>query len=111
MKKIALGIYPKLEITPDISEDTDDSENQREENNVGNVEASDGTTEPKREITKENPIWLVPGEISEQKIGTISRATSIGNPSEMKLGFTSKHGKNFIGGKVKSKFKLMFKFE
>ena len=110
MKKIALGIYPKLEIT-DISEDTDDSENQREENNAGNVDASDGTTEPKREITKENPIWLVPGEISEQKIGTISRATSIGNPSEMKLGFTSKHGKNFIGGKVKSKFKLMFKFE
>ena len=55
--------------------------------------------------------WLVPNATEETFMGTLPRAENLETPSEGKLSFTSKHGKNFIGGTYKGKFKLVFKFE
>ena len=63
------------------------------------------------QLDKSNPLWLEESKINNINIGTIPRATTIGNPSECKLSFTSKHGKNFIGGRSKGKFNLVFRFE
>lgn len=60
--------------------------------------------------SKENPLWLTSG-MTEQKLGTLPRATKISEPYEAKLSFTSKHGKNFKGGTARGKFDLVFKFE
>lgn len=81
MKKMALGMYVKSGLT---------SESQ---------------------YVKENPLWLIPKSdinvsIYDIPLGIIPRAESLGNPSECKLSFTSKHGKNFIGGKSKVKFSI-----
>ena len=40
-----------------------------------------------------------------------AKETGSDTPKEASIGFTSKHGKNFIGGSVTGKFELIFKFE
>lgn len=62
-------------------------------------------------LNERNVTWLVPNETTKTFMGTLPRASSLQTPSEGKLSFTSKHGKNFIGGTYKGKFKLVFKFE
>ena len=78
------------------SEDTNQDSTSRTANDVLNG----------RKVT-----WLVPNATEETFMGTLPRASSLETPSEGKLSFTSKHGKNFIGGTYKGKFKLVFKFE
>ena len=78
------------------SEDTNQDSTSRTANDVLNG----------RKVT-----WLVPNATEETFMGTLPRAESLETPSEGKLSFTSKHGKNFIGGTYKGKFKLVFKFE
>ena len=78
------------------SEDTNQDSTSRTANDVLNG----------RKVT-----WLVPNATEETFMGTLPRASSLQTPSEGKLSFTSKHGKNFIGGTYKGKFKLVFKFE
>lgn len=56
--------------------------------------------------------WLIPSENQLNKfMGTVPRATSLTEPSVARLSFTSKHGKNFIGGTFKGRFRLVFRFE
>ena len=62
-------------------------------------------------LNERNVTWLVPNETTKTFMGILPRAESLETPSEGKLSFTSKHGKNFIGGTYKGKFKLVFKFE
>ena len=81
MKKMALGMYVKSGLTG------------------------------KSPFVKESPLWLKPNETNDIPLGRIPRAQSIGDPSVCKLSFTSKHGKNFIGGRSKGKFNLVFRFE
>lgn len=78
------------------SEDTNQDSTSRTANDVLNG----------RKVT-----WLVPNATEETFMGILPRASSLQTPSEGKLSFTSKHGKNFIGGTYKGKFKLVFKFE
>ena len=78
------------------SEDTNQDSTSRTANDVLNG----------RKVT-----WLVPNATEETFMGTLPRAENLETPSEGKLSFTSKHGKNFIGGTYKGKFKLVFKFE
>lgn len=78
------------------SEDTNQDSTSRTANDVLNG----------RKVT-----WLVPNATEETFMGILPRAESLETPSEGKLSFTSKHGKNFIGGTYKGKFKLVFKFE
>ena len=60
---------------------------------------------------KEDPLWLKPNEVNDVPLGIIPNAESSNKPYECKLSFTSKHGKNFIGGRAKGKFNLIFRFE
>lgn len=78
------------------SEDTNQDSTSRTANDVLNG----------RKVT-----WLVPNATEETFMGILPRAESLETPSEGKLSFTSKHGKNLIGGTYKGKFKLVFKFE
>lgn len=72
----------------------------------------DSTSRTANDVLNErNVTWLVPNETTKTFMGTLPRAESLETPSEGKLSFTSKHGKNFIGGTYKGKFKLVFKFE
>ncbi|MDY5853790.1 MAG: hypothetical protein SPK28_06160, partial [Bacilli bacterium] len=63
--------------------------------------------------TKENPLWIKPGFDTKTELGIIPPAESKNNPYEAKLSFTAKHAKpeNFIGGRAKGKFELVFIFE
>ena len=68
----------------------------------------------KSQFTKETPLWLVPkNEVIEIPLGILPKAKAQGAPSEAKLSLTAKHAKpeNFIGGRAKGKFNLVFKFE
>ena len=72
----------------------------------------DSTSRTANDVLNErNVTWLVPNETTKTFMGILPRAESLETPSEGKLSFTSKHGKNFIGGTYKGKFKLVFKFE
>lgn len=62
------------------------------------------------QLTKESPLWLYE-DISNVKLGVLNRAQNLANPYTSKLSFTSKHGKNFIGGTSRGKFNLVFRFE
>ena len=61
--------------------------------------------------TKQNPLWFSNNMTTKTFIGTLPRATSLSEPYEAKLSFTSKHGNNFIGGRSKGNFQLVFEFE
>ena len=62
-----------------------------------------GTTED----TNTNEVNVI-----NQELGVLPRRTTRDSaPAEASIGFTSKHGKNFIGGSVTGKFELIFKFE
>ena len=82
MTKMALGIYNKKGLNVDNSLD----------------------------LTKESPLWLDEG-MQSVKLGVLNRAENLTNPYEVELSFTSRHGKNFIGGRSKGKFDLVFRFE
>lgn len=82
MTKMALGIYNKTGDWEDSSYSQEDS-----------------------------PLWLYTGITSGTTIGTLERAPSLTSPSTAKIGFTSKHGKKFIGGTSRGKFELRFRFE
>lgn len=82
MRKMALGIYNKTGDWQDSSYSQEDS-----------------------------PLWLYTGITSGTTIGTLERAPSLTSPSTAKIGFTSKHGKKFIGGTSRGKFELRFRFE
>lgn len=58
-----------------------------------------------------NPLWLYTEMTTGTTIGTLNRAPSLTSPSTAKIGFTSKHGKKFIGGTSRGKFELRFRFE
>lgn len=68
------------------------------------------TVDNKLKLTKQEPLWLKEG-MQKIKLGVLKRATTLEQPYESKLSFTSKHGKNFIGGSSKGKFNLVFRFE
>lgn len=50
--------------------------------------------------------------VINKELGVLAaKETGSDTPEEASIGFTSKHGKNFIGGSVTGKFELIFKFE
>ena len=50
--------------------------------------------------------------VINKELGVLpAKETGSDTPKEASIGFTSKHGKNFIGGSVTGKFELIFKFE
>ena len=63
-------------------------------------------------LTETSPLWFTStmNNSNSISIGQLSKANSIGVPETGKLSFVSKHGKKFIGGRSKAKFRLVFEF-
>ena len=116
MKKMALGLYIKensltgsdysTENKPlwlSTNKQIDDSSNSNSPGDSEEPSSRTGTTEGSGE-DKVNVI--------NKELGILpAKETGSDTPKEASIGFTSKHGKNFIGGSVKGKFELIFKFE
>ena len=117
MKKMALGLYVKNESLTGSNYKAKDnplwlSTNKQNSDDSANPDSPDDSQEPSSrtgttEDTNANEVNVI-----NQELGVLPRrATRNSDPAEASIGFTSKHGKNFIGGSVTGKFKLIFKFE
>ena len=117
MKKMALGLYIKGNSLNESKYNGSSnplwlSTNKQNSDDTANPDSPDDSQEPSSrtgttEDTNTNEVNVI-----NQELGVLPRrATRNSDPAEASIGFTSKHGKNFIGGSVKGKFELIFKFE
>ena len=117
MTKMALGIYIKdKSLTQSNYNEPSNplwlSTNKQNGDDTANPDSSGESQEPSSRIGEnEDSNGDKVNEINT-KIGVLpAKKTGSDTPAEASIGFTSKHGKNFIGGSVKGKFELIFKFE
>ena len=117
MKKMALGLYIKDNSLNESKYNGSSnplwlSTNKQNSDDTANPDSSGDLQEPSSrtgttEDTNANEVNVI-----NQELGVLPRrATRDSEPAEASIGFTSKHGKNFIGGSVTGKFELIFKFE
>ena len=117
MKKVALGLYVKNESLTGSNYKAKDnplwlSTNNQNSDDSANPDSPSDSQEPSSrtgttEDTNANEVNVI-----NKELGVLPRrATRNSDPAEASIGFTSKHGKNFIGGSVTGKFELIFKFE
>ena len=117
MKKMALGLYVKNESLTGSNYKAKDnplwlSTNNQNSDDTANPDSPGDSQEPSSrtgttEDTNANEVNVI-----NKELGILPRRTTRDSePAEASIGFTSKHGKNFIGGSVKGKFELIFKFE
>ena len=117
MKKMALGLYVKNESLTGSNYKAKDnplwlSTNNQNSDDTANPDSPGDSQEPSSrtgttEDTNTNEVNVI-----NQELGVLPRRTTRDSePAEASIGFTSKHGKNFIGGSVTGKFELIFKFE
>ena len=115
MKKMALGLYIKDNSLTESEYNTENplwlSTNKQNSDTV-NQDSSGDSQEPSSRIgANEDSNGDKVNEINT-KIGVLpAKETGSDTPAEASIGFTSKHGKSFIGGSVTGKFELIFKFE
>ena len=116
MKKMALGLYIKdnslSESKYNVSSNPLWLSTNKQNSDTANPDSSGDSQEPSSRIgANEDSNGDKVNEINT-KIGVLpAKETGSDTPKEASIGFTSKHGKNFIGGSVKGKFELIFKFE
>ena len=117
MKKMALGLYVKNESLTGSNYKAKDnplwlSTNNQNSDDTANPDSPGDSQEPSSRIgANEESNGDKVNEINT-KIGVLpAKETGSDKPKEASIGFTSKHGKNFIGGSVTGKFELIFKFE
>ena len=116
MRKMALGIYVKNGTLQQSNYNTESSalwlSTNKQNSDTANPDSPDDSQEPSSrtgttEDTNTNEVNVI-----NQELGVLPRRTTRDSaPAEASIGFTSKHGKNFIGGSVTGKFELIFKFE
>ena len=117
MKKMALGLYIKDNSLNESKYNGSSnplwlSTNKQNSDDTANPDSPGASQEPSSrtgttEDTNANEVNVI-----NQELGVLPRRTTRDSePAEASIGFTSKHGKNFIGGSVKGKFELIFKFE
>ena len=116
MTKMALGIYVKNGTLQQSNYNTESSalwlSTNKQNSDTANPDSSGDSQEPSSrtgttEDTNTNEVNVI-----NQELGLLPRRTTRdSDPAEASIGFTSKHGKNFIGGSVTGKFELIFKFE
>ena len=117
MKKMALGIYVKNGTLQQSNYNTESSAlwlstNKQNSDDTANPDSPSDSQEPSSrtgttEDTNANEVNVI-----NKELGVLPRRTTRNSePAEASIGFTSKHGKNFIGGSVTGKFELIFKFE
>ena len=115
MKKMALGLYIKDNSLTESEYNTENPlwlSTNKQNSDTANPDSSGESQEPSSRIGEnEDSNGDKVNEINT-KIGILrAKKTGSDTPAEASIGFTSKHGKNFIGGSVKGKFELIFKFE
>ena len=113
MTKMALGLYIKDKSLIESEYNTENKPLWLSTNKQNSDTANpDDSQEPSSRIGEnEDSNGDKVNEINT-KIGILpAKETGSDTPKEASIGFTSKHGKNFIGGSVKGKFELIFKFE
>ena len=118
MTKIALGIYIKDKSLTQSNYNEPSNplwlSTNRQNSNTDNPDFPEDSEEPSlRTGTIEEFIGdNVNVNVINKELGVLpAKETGSDTPKEASIGFTSKHGKNFIGGSVTGKFELIFKFE
>ena len=116
MTKMALGIYIKDKSL--TQSNYNESSNplwlstNKQNSNTDNPDFPEDSEEPSlRTGTIEEFIGDNVNVINKDLGVLPAKETGSDTPKEASIGFTSKHGKNFIGGSVTGKFELIFKFE
>ena len=116
MTKMALGLYIKDNSLNESKYNESSNplwlSTNKQNSDTANPDSSGDSQEPSSRIgANEDSNGDKVNEINT-KIGVLpAKETGSDKPKEASIGFTSKHGKNFIGGSVKGKFELIFKFE
>ena len=117
MKKMALGIYIKDNSLSESKYNGSSnplwlSTNKQNSDDTANPDSSGDLQEPSSRTGTTEDANSNEVNVINQELGVLPRrATRNSAPAEASIGFTSKHGKNFIGGSVTGKFELTFKFE
>ena len=118
MTKMALGIYIKDKSLTQSNYNEPSNplwlSTNRQNSNTDNPDFPEDSEEPSlRTGTIEEFIGdNVNVNVINKELGVLpAKETGSDTPKEASIGFTSKHGKNFIGGSVTGKFELIFKFE
>ena len=116
MTKMALGIYIKDKSLAQSNYNEPSNplwlSTNKQNSNTGNTDFPEDSEEPSlRTGTIEEFIGDNVNVINKELGVLPAKETGSDTPKEASIGFTSKHGKNFIGGSVTGKFELIFKFE
>ena len=117
MKKMALGLYIKdKSLTQSNYNESSNplwlSTNKQNIDDSANPDSPSDSQEPSsRTGTTEDSSGNKVNVINKELGVLPAKETGSDTPKEASIGFTSKHGKNFIGGSVTGKFELIFKFE
>ena len=117
MKKMALGLYIKdKSLTQSNYNESSNplwlSTNKQNSDDSANPDSPSDSQDPSsRTGTTEDSSGDKVNVINKELGVLAAKETGSDTPAEASIGFTSKHGKNFIGGSVKGKFELIFKFE
>ena len=117
MTKMALGLYIKdRSLTQSNYNESSNplwlSTNKQNSDDSANPDSPGDSQEPSsRTGTTEDSSGNKVNVINKELGVLPAKETGSDTPAEASIGFTSKHGKNFIGGSVKGKFELIFKFE
>ena len=116
MTKMALGIYIKDKSLAQSNYNEPINplwlSTNKQNSNTGNPDFPEDSEEPSlRTGTIEEFIGDNVNVINKELGVLPAKETGSDIPKEASIGFTSKHGKNFIGGSVTGKFELIFKFE
>ena len=116
MTKIALGLYVKDESLTGSNYKAKDNplwlSTNNQNNDSSNPDSPGNSDEPNSRTGTSEDANANEVNVINQELGILPRReTRDSEPAEAIIGFTSKHGKNFIGGSVTGKFELIFKFE
>ena len=116
MTKMALGLYIKDNSLTESEYNTENplwlSTNKQNGDDTANPDSPEESEDPSsRTGTTEDSSGDKVNVINKELGKLPAKETGSNTPAEASIGFTSKHGKNFIGGSVKGKFELIFKFE
>ena len=117
MTKMALGLYIKdKSLTQSNYNESSNplwlSTNKQNSDDSANPDSPSDSQDPSsRTGTTEDSSGDKVNVINKELGVLAAKETGSDTPAEASIGFTSKHGKNFIGGSVTGKFELIFKFE
>ena len=117
MTKMALGLYIKdKSLTQSNYNESSNplwlSTNKQNSDDTANPDSPSDSQEPSSRTGTTEDSSGDKVNVINKELGVLpAKETGSDTPKEASIGFTSKHGKNFIGGSVTGKFELIFKFE